>query len=257
MKNTIVKKILITLAAALVAFPVLADVNDTSKVMITNKETGTRRAEANLYIRTDSKTKEVSQVVMGSGEERSFKNARYLKKSTLIEQDGLLRPVRSNAVYYNKKDQPIGGYEITYNYDDKIVTYVEYGEEKKETLRKAFEIQGPICDAQNLPLFLSRFLILHENLVYEHFYLLSVEPRLYKVQLYYRGKEDIEINGKKVPARKLQLIGDMGPVTELAAKFLPKTFIWLTPKPPYQWLKYEGLENGPDSANVVVINDPQ
>lgn len=254
MKNIIKRTILLIVAAGLGAVPAVEAQKSTAKIAIYNKETGTQRAEASLYIRTDALKNEISQVVMGRGQVEAYKDVRYLNTSTLREEESLFRPLHSEAVYYNKKDQAIGGYEVRYNYDDKVVTYTEFAQHKKERLKKAFKIQGPICDAQNLALFLGRFLILHENLVYDHFYLLSTEPRLYKIHLYYRGTEEIEMDGRMVAARKVQLIGDMGPITQLAAKFLPKTFIWFTPKKPYQWLKYEGLESGPDSANIVIYN---
>ena len=49
----------------------------------------------------------------------------------------------------------------------------------------------------------------------------------------------------------------MGPMTNFIANFLPKTYLWFVPRKPYRWLQYEGLEEGPDSAHIVVQLTPQ
>ena len=253
MKNITIRTGIISLTLLLVlsiTTPLCAQ-KATKKFVITDKETGVQRSKGSFYVRSNSLDEEIAQVVMGFGDDDIYQQARFLKKS-LLKNDSYWMQQKTEVFYYYKKDKVGGGYLIEYDYEKHEVFFTRLGKDKKKQSQETYDIKGPICDAINLPVFLERFLAHHERLTYTYFYLLSTEPKLYKVNIYYRGVEQIDIDGEKIQAKKIQLIGDMGPLTELAAKFLPKTYVWFTAEKPYRWLKYEGLERGRDSAHIVV-----
>jgi len=251
MKNTILKFAALSLImASFLTHPALAE-KTTAVIKVFDKKTGEERSSGEFLVRFDDQTGELTQLTMGRGRVAEYENVRFLQRS-ILKDENPFKPLFSEATYYDEKDNNVGGFLIKYDHDKHLATFIRYKEKRQERFRREFAIEGPICDGLNMPLFLERFLLQHENLAASHFYLISSEPKLYKVNIYYRPTEEVQIGGQAVLAKKIQLIADMGPITNFVANFLPKTYLWFSARKPYRWLKYEGLEEGPDSAHIVV-----
>jgi len=131
------------------------------------------------------------------------------------------------------------------------MTYLEIDEKGNILDEEIFEIKGPVCDDITMFCFLKSYAANRDKEKFKNFYLLTNEPKLYKVDIKNRGTEDLKLPIGTVKAIKLQLMADLGPVTEIAAKIVPPTYFWYKNQYPYDWLQYEGKESGLKSANVV------
>ena len=80
------------------------------------------------------------------------------------------------------------------------------------------------------------------------FYLCTDEPKLYKVTAKCLRKEKIVAAGKEVECYKVEIIFHIG----LFKIFVPKTYFWYTANEPYSWVRYEGLESGRGTPQVIM-----
>ncbi|HYR86492.1 MAG TPA: DUF3108 domain-containing protein [Terriglobia bacterium] len=82
-------------------------------------------------------------------------------------------------------------------------------------------------------------------------HLLSNEPKLYSVTFELRGKERVKTPAGDFECYKLELVPHLG-LLNTFRYFFPKTFFWYTVAPPHDWVRYEGLENGPGTPQIVM-----
>jgi hypothetical protein len=71
--------------------------------------------------------------------------------------------------------------------------------------------------------------------------LISPEPDLYNLELRIVGEEEIELNGQKRKAFKIVFDPQLG-LLNFVKVFLPKAYVWHSAEPPYELLKYRGIE---------------
>ena len=85
-------------------------------------------------------------------------------------------------------------------------------------------------------------------------HLLTNEPRLYSVAFAIRGKEHVKAPAGEYDCYKVEVVPNLG-VLNLVRYFFPKTLFWFTVAPPHFWVRYEGLENGPGTPEIVMELD--
>jgi hypothetical protein len=222
------------------------------KLLFVDKNTQEKRAEAGVYFKDETKPDGVTLIITGHGNYDTYTNIRFVNKSRM-EQEGIYRPLESESTLYDRQEKKVGGVRISYEYKEERIRFTRLKEDGAVDFERTYFLKGPTCDAVNLPVCFERFYNFYQNQMASDFYLLSSEPKLYKVKIFNRGAERIELFGEEVAARKVQLMADLGPLTGLAAKFIAPTYFWFTLNSPYRWLKYEGLEKGPDSANIQIM----
>jgi hypothetical protein len=83
---------------------------------------------------------------------------------------------------------------------------------------------------------------------------LSNEPRLYTVKLKVIGEDDITINGIKKKAFKLCLDPQLGALN-FVKTVIPKSYVWHSRTPEFEWLRYRGLENSLGSPMVEITSE--
>ena len=81
--------------------------------------------------------------------------------------------------------------------------------------------------------------------------ILSNEPELYNVEFKQRGIEKIKTEDGLIDCYKVEIIPKLG-VLGVFKVFFPKTYFWFTVEPPHRWVKYQGLENGIDTPEVIM-----
>jgi len=227
-------------------------------VVYLDSQTKQTRAQAVLRVSRDQKNHDVIMLMTGQGTMEEYKDMRFQRRSHLLDE-GMLKPLESEALFYDKKDKVIGGYRFVYDYDKEEVTYQSIGENKTVQKNESFPIQGAIADAINLPIFLEKFLPLHEGVMAKEFYFLSAEPKMYRLDIEYRGTEPIDLDGKQAYAKKIEIVERKGSLEDLTAKFFsktPKTFVWFSLDRPYRWLQITGPEKGPASVPVLIKQLP-
>lgn len=81
--------------------------------------------------------------------------------------------------------------------------------------------------------------------------ILSNEPELYSVEYKQSGVETIQTPNGKVECYKVEIIPKLGIIGVFKVLF-PKTYFWFTVDAPHKWVRYQGLENGIDTPEVIM-----
>jgi len=84
--------------------------------------------------------------------------------------------------------------------------------------------------------------------------MITEEPGFYDIDIKVLEKEEIEINGRKVNAVKLQFDPRLG-LLNAAKVFFPKSYVWHSATPDFKWLRFQGLEGDINSVKVEVTVD--
>jgi hypothetical protein len=85
-------------------------------------------------------------------------------------------------------------------------------------------------------------------------HLLSNEPHLYSVAFDVRGRERVKSPAGEFDSYRVEMVPHLG-LLNVVRSFLPKTLFWFTVAPPHFWVRYEGLENGPGTPEIVMELD--
>jgi len=82
-------------------------------------------------------------------------------------------------------------------------------------------------------------------------HLLTNAPALYAVTLEPRGRERVKTPAGEFECYKVELIARLG-LLDLFQVFVPKTYFWFTVAPPHAWVRYQGLESGLGTPEVIM-----
>ncbi len=80
---------------------------------------------------------------------------------------------------------------------------------------------------------------------------LTNEPKLYEMKVELRGKERIKTPAGEFECYRIELVPNLG-VLNVLHSFLPKAQFWFSATQPHFWVRYEGLENGPGTPEIVM-----
>jgi len=84
-----------------------------------------------------------------------------------------------------------------------------------------------------------------------HGHLLSNEPDIYDVTIESRGMERVKTSAGEINCYKLELVPHLG-LLNVMKVFYPKTYFWFSVTEPHKWVRYQGLENGPGTPEIVM-----
>jgi hypothetical protein len=84
-----------------------------------------------------------------------------------------------------------------------------------------------------------------------HGHMLSNEPKLYDVTIESRGTERVRTANGDIDCYKIELVPHLG-LLSLMKVFYPKTYLWFRVAEPHTWVRYQGLENGPGTPEIVM-----
>jgi len=82
-------------------------------------------------------------------------------------------------------------------------------------------------------------------------HMLSNEPDLYDVSIESRGTERVKTAGGDLECYKIELVPHLG-LLNLMKVFYPKTYFWFKVTDPHTWVRYQGLENGPGTPEIIM-----
>ena len=225
---------------------------ETLEILYKTKNDSKPHATATCSIRKNSQPeKTYYQLIQnGKGNYDQFKDVQWTMTSHMMEDYSSLLILESTTHIYDKFQVQLAQFKKVYNYQKKEITFQKLNGRGNVLKEKIFPIKGPTCDDVTLVHFLRAFVANQHKERYQKFYLLTNEPKLYQVIIKNRGKEILNLPIGRINAMKIQLMADLGPLTEIVAQFVPPTFVWYTDHYPYDWLQYEGLESGFGSANI-------
>jgi len=224
------------------------------EIRYVNKKTGELHARARLLVKRVEKDDRDRYVIVqtGQGNYDTYKDVHWVKASKIIYDGLAVKPLESITTVYDPDKTMRVEYRKLYDYENKEIVFKKLSPERKVLEREVFPIDGPTCDDVTLVHFLRGYAEHKGEKDYEQFFLLTNEPKLYKVRIKELPAETLDLESGRVRALKFQLMTELGPLSELAAKLIPPTFVWYTDTEPYDWLQYEGLETTLRSANIVV-----
>jgi hypothetical protein len=84
-----------------------------------------------------------------------------------------------------------------------------------------------------------------------HGHMLSNEPNLYDVTIESRGTERVKTSSGDIDCYKIELVPHLG-LLNLMKVFYPKTYFWFRVAEPHTWVRYQGLENGPGTPEIIM-----
>ena len=218
-----------------------------------NKESGKIRGEFSYNLQRtqdDKRTLYVSRKE-GRGDYAGYTDVVWTIDSRMQEESDRLNPLESSLTIKTGDGNVLTRYEIVFQHDRKIINFRRF-DGAGELIRAAdFPIKGPTTDSFGLIHFLKKLVAEPDKKKDDSFYLLTNEPALYKIDLKRRGEEKITLPAGEFRAVKIQLLVDLGPLTGITARLFPPTYLWYQKNDPSLWLRYEGLEFGRNSTNII------
>jgi len=165
---------------------------------------------------------------------------------TFLEYGDYLQTIRSRKEIRNMQGEPI---EIVSKKFDVLQGVVEF--ERKDLISgkvysDSFEPGSTVIGPENIALALQGTDITEGYKT--DFYLFTDEPKLYEVTAESSRKEKIVVAGKEVESYKVEIIFHLG----LLKIFVPKMYFWYTVDKPHTWIRYEGLESGRGTPQVIM-----
>jgi hypothetical protein len=121
--------------------------------------------------------------------------------------------------------------------------------EKGSTETSTFAAAANTLTIEGIAGILENFPFEKSEAIQAHF--LSNEPKLYDVTIEPRGKERVKTATGSIDCYKIEMVPHLG-LLNVARPFYPKTFFWFSAANPHAWVRYQGLENGPGSPEIVM-----
>lgn len=162
-----------------------------------------------------------------------------------------VRPLNMDQRIYDDKGKPIAVSKQDFNYKDSEVTCVYEDLVKNTVTRNKFKFSGNIINRMLQGLCGQKFI--EAGQTSKDLQVISPEPALYNIRLRMVGQEEIEIDGRMRKAYKLCFDPMLG-ILNFVKIFLPKSFVWHSSEPVFEWLKYVGLESSVSSPRVEIIS---
>ena len=143
------------------------------------------------------------------------------------------------------------------NSQGKIISVVDKFYDRKNKIvmcningiTKEFKFEDNMVDQQNLVVYLMNYPFEEKKDL--NLQLLTNEPALHEITIKYKGTEKLTIENVEVECYKLEMIPNLG-ILNIFRIFIPKFYFWYETKPPHNFIKYEGLEDGLGTPYVVV-----
>lgn len=230
-------------------YPQYMDMN----LKYTNVKDGTERMVATASFREEPEAKygrlwEVT--INGQGEWMGYVDTKISQSAKFIHHEVGLRVLETESVVFDEQGNDAARFVKEYDYDRNTVIVVKRGGVAAHKFER-FEMLGPTCDDVSLVHFLKAYNARDfVNEPYQVFYLVTNEPKMYKVRMIYVANDTLETNGVSRKAIKYQLKADFGPLTDIVAKMVPPTYVWYSRDYPFEFLQYQGMESGFRSAYI-------
>ncbi|MCM8756675.1 MAG: DUF3108 domain-containing protein, partial [Candidatus Omnitrophica bacterium] len=187
----------------------------------------------------------------GKGDYDKYENITWTVEAEMEEKDGFLLPNYSIHTLVDNSGKIIVKYEKNYDYNKEKISYTATDANGKVLKNNTFPMKGKTVDDFTMVSFLRKFIPHLNEEGYKTYYLLTSEPKLYKIDIKVIGEETLELPAGKIETIKIRIIPDLGLLTGVAKAMVPPTYLWFTKKEPYMWVQYEGLECGLGSTHIV------
>jgi hypothetical protein len=194
----------------------------------------------------------------GIGDYGKFQDIQWQLSSIMELKEGLLCPLFTLCVVKDKDTgQKIFTCRKDYDHFNQVISVIHRNAKDEVIEEFSFPLEGKTTDFATIVYFLKPLAADLQDKEPLRFQMLSSEPALYKVKARWAGAETVSIGGENVDTFKVRITPDLGLLGTMAGGLFPKTFLWYTQEPPYEWLKYQGLESGKGSARIITTVIPK
>ena len=165
---------------------------------------------------------------------------------TFLEYDDSLQTIRSRKEIRNIEEEAIEIVSKKFDVEQGVVEFERKDLISDKVYGHSFEPGSTVIGPENIALALQGT-DLAEGYKTD-FYLCTDEPKLYEVTAKCSRKEKIVVAEKEVECYKVEIIFHLG----IWKIFVPKMYFWYTVDKPHRWIRYEGLESGRGTPQVVM-----
>jgi len=190
---------------------------------------------------------------IGSGDYDKYKNITWESLVNVENVEGFLKIIDSARTIKDNDGNIVIARKKEFDYIKNKIYYTATDGDGKIIKKKTFPIKGVVTDNIALIYFLNGFI---ENIESgDEFYLITNEPRLYKVDIKLMEQEVLNLGNSEIETIRLRLVPDFGLFTGVTSALVPPTFVWYELDKPHRWVKYQGLESGIGSTHVISYAD--
>ena len=192
----------------------------------------------------------------GEGAFAEYQGVSWESAATLEVREGILYPLRSQGIVRDAETKEVLiSKEKRFDYEQKQIIYKYFYSKSNAWKELVFPMKGLTLDSATLPFVLGS--ILAKGIPAEDisFYTFTESENLYRIAVQAAGIEDLSLSFGAIPARKYQLIPQLGALTWLGRIMGPPTYIWFSAENPFYWLQYKGYEV--DFASEKILGQVQ
>ena len=224
------------------------------KVIYYDARSKEKRAELTYEISKENKNAPVYVLKRsGKGSCDKFVDMSWDTLAEITEKDDRLCVLNSKCSAHDKDGTMLLGYEKIFDYAKGKIYWTQFDKNGKTAKKVTFPIKGITTDDVTMAFFLKSYVKHINEPGYNNFYLLTNEPKLYKVNFKLMGIETLDLPIGKKRALKIKTTADMGIVDDILDKYVPHTYFWYEDSPSLQWLQYQGLETSMNSAYIKAL----
>ncbi len=162
---------------------------------------------------------------------------------------GVLRPIRSETVYMDVMGRKLVTESRTFDWNRKEVRFERTDAKTGKATSQTLRVSPDTLAVDGLAGILRALDFTRKEPFDAH--LLTNEPKLYDISLKVQGKEKIATTDGMLDCYKVELIPHLGLLNVF--RFLyPASYFWMQVDSPHSWVRYQGLENGPGSPEIVI-----
>ncbi|MCX5749130.1 MAG: hypothetical protein NTZ10_02670 [Candidatus Saganbacteria bacterium] len=175
------------------------------------------------------------------GPDKTYKS--WVTRSYSFLQGNRLIPSEVQILMKDKNGKAVRKIEKYYNAQTERVICVV------NSNTKTFNFKDGMLDKEMMSACLMNFPFGQKDSM--QYYLLTPEPAVYNMTVYYRGKETLSKDGGQIECYKLEIVPDLGAINIFGA-FIPKMYFWYETNAPHDFVRYEGLESGLGTPYIVI-----
>ena len=173
----------------------------------------------------------------------------WIGKEEFERTKDFIRPLNMDQRIFNESGKLIATQKQNFNYTNNSATCSNTDLINNTSVAKKFTFTKDIINRLLQGLYVQKFL--ESGQTSKKIQLISPGLELYNIELRVVDREEIEINGRKRDAYKLCFDPILG-VFSFVKIFLPKAYVWHSAVPPFELLKYQGIETSVDSLEVEI-----
>ena len=249
--NTIAAILLLMMAAAQLKAP--AAVPSEHGTVETSTAKGEKRwtAEWTMSPWTIGERKAARFTETGKGYYSPFKEEVRWTSESVWMADGEFFPLQTEKTIYDGQGRTIAVEKKTFDRAAGKVKF-EHRNEKGETDTSTFNAAPNILAPEGIAGILQFFPFGKSGAAGTiRAHVLSNEPDLYDVTIESRGMEIVKTPSGEIQCYKLEVVPHLG-LLNVVKVFYPKTYFWFSVAEPHRWVRYQGLENGPGTPEIIM-----